>query len=288
MILGNDISYAEDQVDFNIYKDNSNYVFIKASEGVNFEDEQFSRNQLESRRVGLPRGFYHYIRSDLGNTPEAEASWFLKTVGPLQEGECLALDYEISFSDPVGTCLKFLQAVYQQSTVKPLLYLNQSLVASHDWKPVADAGFGLWLAAYSYDPNKTNFPTGAWPFAAIFQWTDKQQVPGITGDVDGDVFEGALDQFKAYGYHTATPVPPVDPCADVLKQVSAQEDIIKGLQTQISTLTAQVLLDKDTIQSLHDQLAQCQTKPPVTIQQTFTKYWSKFAYQLAVDIEGRK
>jgi hypothetical protein len=38
------------------------------------------------------------------------------------------------------------------------------------------------------------------------QWTDKQGVPGIKGNVDGDVFFGTAEQLKQYGYKNPVPV----------------------------------------------------------------------------------
>lgn len=108
--------------------------------------------------------------------------------------------------------------------------MDQSRLKAYNWKPIADAGYGLWLAAYSYDPKKNDYATGAWAFMAMQQWTSGQQVPGISGNVDGDVFFGDVVAFKKYGYHKPIPVPPTDPCA-------TQNEQIAKLQTQVINLT---------------------------------------------------
>lgn len=278
MIVGNDISQYN-TIDWNIYKNNSNFVIIKCSEGTGYTDPQFSVNQFKARQAGLPLGYYHFARPDLGNTPEAEADWFIKAINGLREEEILFLDYEVTYHDPVGWCKGFLDRI--KSTLdgyNGLIYLNQSLIKGNDWSSVS-ANYGLWVAAYTYDPNKNNFVTGSWGVAAFQQWTDKQQVPGISGNVDGDVFFGDATQFRKYGYHI--PVPPVDLC----------EQKIQDLTVQLSVAKQQVQELTNTNKSLHDDLSTCQSKPPVITpgpvqEPTFTKPLAKVLYGLAKSIEG--
>ena len=93
-ILGNDVASFQGDINYDIYKNNTNFVICKATEGVGFIDPKFKRNQSEARRVGLPLGFYHFARPDLGNSPEAEADFFLNIVGTPKEGEIFILYYE--------------------------------------------------------------------------------------------------------------------------------------------------------------------------------------------------
>ncbi len=201
MILGNDVSSWQGQIDWDVYKNNSNFVIIRSSYGDGYTDTQFIRNQSEARRVGLPLGYYHYSYAQY-NTATAEANWFLKTLGQLREGEILVLDFEEHYpGDVVGWCKSFLDECYSKTGVKPLIYLNQSQTQAYNWKPVIDGGYGLLVAAYTYDPNNNNFQKGTWQIVSAQQWTNKQAVPGIVGPVDGDVFFGDAKAFKAYGYH---------------------------------------------------------------------------------------
>jgi|SRR5882724_145052 len=248
MILGNDLSVFQGYVDWDTFKNNANFAFIKASEGDGFIDPQFSRNQAESRRVGLLRGYYHFARPDLHNAADAEAAFFLQTLGQLQEGEVLALDFEVTYNDSVSWCKIFLDYINANTGVKALVYLNQSLATSFNWQDVVSGGYGLWIAAYTYDPHTNTFQTGAWQEATMQQWTDKQQVPGISGDVDGDVFFGDATAFQKYGYHqVVTP----DPLASCLQQ---NDDLSKEVQKA-----------NMKINDLQSQLNACINKPPVVI-----------------------
>lgn len=213
MIVGNDISNWQGDVNYDVYVHNTNFLIIKATEGVGFTDKKFLRNQAEARRFGIPLGYYHFARPDLKNQPEAEADYFLKVVGQPREGEVLCLDYEpVSNPFPVVLwCQVFLTRVFAKTGVRPLIYLNKSQVRTFDWSSVVAGGYGLWLASYDGEPF-----TGQWQAMAMQQWTSKQQVPGIVGNVDGNWFFGTVEQFKAYGYHT-----PVEPSSSVSSSPSA-------------------------------------------------------------------
>jgi len=196
-IVGNDISSYQGDPDFPTLVKNANFVIVKVTEGANYINPNFQRDQSEARRVGLALGYYHFARPSKGNSPETEAAFFLKTIGQLQEGEVLALDYEDNYSgDVVVWCRAFLDYILAQTGVHPLIYLNKTLVKQYDWSALVEEGYGLWLAAYD-----NNLITGDWKLVAMQQWTDAQVVPGLPGNVDGDYFFGTVEQFKLYGYH---------------------------------------------------------------------------------------
>jgi lysozyme len=214
-MVGNDVSQFQGSIDWDKYKDNSNFVIIRATYGNGYYDSWFAHNRDEARRVNLPRGFYHFSYPQY-NSPTDEAKWFCKALYDLQEGESLYLDWEESYSgDTVNWCKTFLDYVSQNfNGIKPLIYLNQSYM-NLDWSPVVNAGYGLWLASYQADGVGN---TGKWSSMALQQTSSTQQVPGIVGNVDRDVFFGDVNQFKAYGYKVVPPVvvppvvgPPVSP-----------------------------------------------------------------------------
>lgn len=208
-IVGNDVASYQGDINYDVYKNNSHFIIVKATEGVGFVDPKFKRNQSEARRVNLPLGYYHFARPDLNANAEAEADHFLATLGQIYAGEVLVLDYEPNWAgDAVTWCKRWLDRVFLKTNCRPLIYLNQNQLRTINWKAVSDGGYGLWVASYTYDPNNNNFITGSFTFAAMQQWTNRQQVPGIAGNVDGNVFFGDVATFKRYGYQPASPQPP--------------------------------------------------------------------------------
>lgn len=260
--LGNDISNWQGDPNYDVLKNNTQFLFVKATEGNGYTDPKFKRNQSEGRRVGLLMGYYHFARPDLGNSPEVEADWFLKTIGDLKDFELLALDYECANQKQadVDWCKKWLDRVQEKTGIKAFMYLNQSQIRSFDWQKVIDGGYALWVAAYTYDPYKNNFVTDEFKTAAMQQWSNSQQVPGLSGNIDGNVFFGDMETLKKYGKKPAQPAPqpqpePAKPIDDenakihlgkigeveygdkTLKEV---RDIIANDQVQISSLQNQV------------------------------------------------
>lgn len=225
-IVGNDISSYQGDPDFNLLVKNANFVMIKATEGSDYVNPNFQRDQSEARRVGLARGYYHFARPSTGTPPAAEVTHFLNTIGNLQEGEVLALDYEDTYTgDIVQWCKTFLDTVLALTGVHALIYLNKSLVRNNNWQAVADEGYGLWLACYD-----NNLITGAWRMVDIQQWTNAQVVPGLPGKVDGDYFFGTVEQFKLYGYHKPevpglSPSPSISPSHSVSPSFSPSSSI---------------------------------------------------------------
>lgn len=247
--LGNDVASYQGIIDFEVYKNNSNFIIIKATEGNGFTDPRFKRNQSESRRVGLARGYYHFARPDLGNTPKSEADFFIKTLGDLENGEIVVLDYEPNnqVNQHVLWCKEWLDYVTEKLGCKPLIYLNQSQVMKFDWNPIVKAGYGLWIAAYTNNPQNNQFIKGQWPFAAMQQWTNSQKVPGINaGAVDGNVFFGDIETFKKYGFKKQTPNDPTEQLKAELKQAKEELESVKTelYQERQKTTFLQLKIDK--------------------------------------------
>lgn len=219
MLVGNDISNAQGAIDWATYSKNTHFVIMKATEGIGYIDSWFGNNRIQARNYNLLLGYYHFARPDLGNTAINEADYFLKVLSgdPIRIGEIVVLDFEVSYAgDVVGWCKAWLNHVSSQlNGIKPLIYLNQSLIKSYDWSSVVNAGYGLWVADYTYDPNMFDATISPWGTAALQQWTDKQEVPGISGDVDGDCFFGNGEAFKKYGYQLPI-TPPVIPSVPVV------------------------------------------------------------------------
>lgn len=223
MIVGNDVSRWQGDIDFSVYKHNTNFLIIKATEGTGLVDLKFSRNQAEARANGIPLGYYHFARPDLKNSPEMEANYFLKAIGPLREGEFLCLDYEPASNpyDVVDWCKRWLEQVFYKTGVLAFIYLNKSQVKSFDWTMVAALGYPLWLASYNGD-----LITGVWQRIAMQQWTSSQKVPGISGNVDGNWFFGEIKDLLALGYKkpvtpSSSPSPSNSPSASVSPSVSS-------------------------------------------------------------------
>ncbi len=197
--IGIDISKCQGSIDWDRLLTSTDFVIMKAGGGnIGFyPDPRFGRNQLEARRVGIPRGYYFFAG---GGDPVQEADYFYALVGKLQPGEVVALDFEVDNPDPVGYSLVFLQRAEQLFGVKPLLYTNMNRIWTHDWRAVSTGGYPLWGAIYDDDHNVMPL-AGAWPVPAIKQYSDAGAIPGIgENPVDMDVLNtDVVADFKSLG-----------------------------------------------------------------------------------------
>lgn len=293
MLKGVDISKYQGNVNFDALKQAVDFAIIKASSGApdpgqtvaQYTDSKFTRNRDEARRVGLLRGFYHYAYPEY-NSPEAEAQCFHDIVGTPQDGELLILDYESSWSgNKVDWCKHFLDKLSSlYGGYKPLIYLNLATTKANDWSSVINGNYGLWLAQWDYNANAPMNPNTPWPFLAMRQYSNKENIAGIN-PVDGDVFYGNADAFQRYGYHSAATPPPQpeppkedpkpDPTIELNNQINSLKDEIAGLNdriaqcetektdsaNKISTLTGQIETLNATIADQEDEIKRLESQP---------------------------
>lgn len=256
-LKGVDVSQWQGDINFDTLKDNVDFFICKVSEGVGFTDPKFARNQSECRRVGLPLGYYHFARPNLGNSAKSEADYFLKTIGELRDGEILFLDFEVPYRDPVTWCKDFLDSLSKSlNGYKPLIYLNQSQVKGYNWKPIIDANYGLWLAAYL-----STTPSTPWSTVAFQQNSSSGSIKGINGKVDTNLFFGDKKALVKYGVSVENPatgqlealqvkLDDMRASRDEWKKVASDyKKQIEDLEAKVTELTNQVDALQKVVQS---------------------------------------
>ena len=206
MIKGCDISHHQGNVDFQALKDDGmDFAIIRATYGDGYTDREYEVNRDKVRQVGMLAGYYHYSYPQY-NAPEAEADWFTKVVS-CQPGEIICLDFEENYPTPVDWCKRFLDKAKSNMGFKPYVYLNRATIDAHDWSPVIDAGYELWLAHWTYDPDAPP-PTKQWDELTLWQYSNNGNVGGIS-PLDLNVFQGTKKEFKESG--NPAPSEPTDP-----------------------------------------------------------------------------
>jgi len=271
-LKGIDISKWQGNIDFAKVKEATGFAIMKATEGYGYIDPKFKNNQAGFRNAKMPLGYYHFARPDLGNTATKEADWFVKTVGTLEVGEVLALDYEVNYGNCVNWCKAFLDRVQVKTGVKPLLYINLATNNKYNWSNVVKGNYGLWLAIW--DGSLSKKPATDWPFIAIKQYGASTKINGISGNVDGDVFFGGIKTFKKYGYQA--PAAPVTP-PEAPEVTKLKKDIV-SLKKEIGTLKE--ALDDANVKAMSDEITISELKTDLAKANEYKKYQS--LYQQAV------
>lgn len=211
MLAGIDVSSWQGNI--NVRDMPVDFVISKATEGVDYVNPRCDDVVQQCIESGKKWGFYHYAK---GAEPEAEARYFIdNTRGYFGRG-IPVLDYEedyVTCNWGVPGAKAFLDAVQRETGVKPLIYMSENLCSVLDWASVASADYGLWIAKYPNVEHPTfedvancgaNLDTGAWRFAAIWQFASDCRVSGYDGDLDGNIAFMDASAWDAYaGVHTS-------------------------------------------------------------------------------------
>ena len=163
------------------------FVFIRATCGINKEDKKFDKNWAESKENKITRGAYHYYRPDENAVNQAKN--FIKTV-QLKKGDLPpVLDIEKMPKRQSMAMLKmglkrWLGLVELHYGVRPIIYTGESYYNNflkNDFK-----GYTFWIANYS---TRVSDVKDHWLF---WQFSDRARINGIKGNVDVNVFNGQI------------------------------------------------------------------------------------------------
>src|SRR5262245_60771015 len=184
-------------------------VIHKATESTNYVYDTLFKRARAAMNAGLCWSTYHFLRP---GSMQAQMDWYLKTVNPV-EGERVCLDHEdagVSIAN-LEQCVQILQAdprklqvcIYSGHVIKDQLGTTKTSAIL--------ATTSLWIAHYTSAAAPT-WPKQVWPQWSLWQWTDKESIPGISAPVDGDRWNGSADALLAwFGPAGATPAPEPEP-----------------------------------------------------------------------------
>ena len=197
-VHGIDVSHHQGTIDWDAVKATEKgeypirFAFMKATEGGDYKDRRFDENFSQAKEAGLIRGAYHFYNPN--TEPIRQADFFISQV-KLKRGDLApVLDIERKPKDvaQMQADLKlFLQRLEQHYGVKPIIYTSYKYKKRYLNDPEFDA-YPLWIAHYYVDLLAYE---GTWQF---WQHTDYGVVPGIESNVDLNVFNGSLEELKAY------------------------------------------------------------------------------------------
>lgn len=198
----NGIDISSHQKGINLAALGAQFVIVKATEGVGYEDPAWTERFDAAKALKLPRGVYHFARPvGPDNSPEAEAEWFLKVVSSRLDDETqIVLDWEAENIHDTAWARKFLDIVKQRTGKTPLLYSYLNAITSHNW---GDTGkhYPLWLAQYPSTTPQGWGPTNRQPTVSgwnivMWQYSSTGRLAGYGGDLDLNVFNGNRDDWR--------------------------------------------------------------------------------------------
>jgi GH25 family lysozyme M1 (1,4-beta-N-acetylmuramidase) len=196
-VEGIDVSYWQGDVDWDrVARTDLEFAIVRVSDG-GFADPEFADNWSELRRVGLVRGAYQYFRA--GQGVAAQADRMIDAVRDLGPGDLApVLDVEtadgVSGATVVARAREWLDRVEAATGRVPIVY-----AASGFWNTLPDTDdfdrYPLWVANYGATCPSMPDPWADW---AMWQYTDSGSVPGVSGPVDTNVFQGDVDDLQRF------------------------------------------------------------------------------------------
>jgi len=202
-LYGIDVSSYQGAVDWGAVS-NAGYSFgfAKATEGTGYTDATFASNWGNMKAAGIIPGAYHYGHP--GSDAVTQAQHFVNAVraapGGLSGGLQLALDLEttdgLSPSRVLAWTKTFLNEV-QYLTGKPaILYTGFYFWRDSAGNSPSNFNCPLWIASYSASPT---IPS-AWSIYTFWQYSDTGSVPGVSGNVDLDTFNGSYSTLLKFTF----------------------------------------------------------------------------------------
>lgn len=196
-IFGIDFYHGEIVNWSKVNKDEIDFIFIKATESETFIDKKvIERRKFIVNELKVPCGFYHFYRTH--RDPIKQAKIFCNVIGKLNKGELPpVLDWETDDDKGDGADInevqKFLDYVESRLGVTPIIYGGSSFLESRKL-PESFKRYPLWLAHYT-TKEKVRVPR-PWNNYTIWQFTDKANIKGFDGEIDGNYFNGSLVDLK--------------------------------------------------------------------------------------------
>lgn len=222
------------------------FVISKATEGTSYVNPDCDRVYWDAKNSGKKVGVYHFAG---GGNAIAEAEYFVDNISGYIGEAVLVLDFEGSaIYQGVGWAETWLDAVYNMTGVRPMIYMSNSVVNMYDWSSVAE-DYGLWNAGYylgyapfygfAADPPIYG-SLGAWENAAMYQYTSSGYLSGWGGALDLDIFYGDAAAWDAYAGYSGggsdyTPGQPTDPPVQETWYIVKYGDTLSGIAYMYNT-----------------------------------------------------
>ncbi len=197
---GIDVSHWQGTIDWaKVRAAGKKFAYIKASEHTTFVDDTYQTNRSRAKSAGLKVGAYHFARPNIGTTDAyAEADHFIETADWTSGELRPVLDLEDTgglTSSALQTWVKaFVQRIYDRTGVRAVIYVSpafwSSKMGNSTW--FAKNGYDvLWIAHWTTAGSPSipaeNWGGKSWTF---WQYTSDGSVPGISGRVDLDRYNG--------------------------------------------------------------------------------------------------
>lgn len=197
-VEGVDVSYYQGTIDWSqVAASGRQFAIARVSDGTGFSDPNFATYYAGIKAAGMVRGSYQFFRPE--DSAVAQAKLVVQAVGTIEDGDLPpVLDVEVTDGESSATIVAGITAwvaqIRSSLNVEPIIY-----TAPGFWDGISGAGglsaTTLWVA--NWEVTCPSLPS-TWSKYSLWQYSDTGSVPGITGQVDLDRFNGTAAQLVAY------------------------------------------------------------------------------------------
>lgn len=197
-LRGIDVSYYQGVIDWSAVKgDGIDFAFIRVSDGATFADPKFATNWTASQDAGVIRGAYQFFRP--AQDIDEQAQLMITSLTAFSPGDLPpVLDVEATGDLAPETiaahAADWVDKVHRATGTSPIIYTGKYFWRDEVGSPSSFSPNPLWIAQYTRLCPALPAPWTTWQF---WQNTDKGTIAGISGAVDGDQFNGSIDELRA-------------------------------------------------------------------------------------------
>lgn len=194
-VWGIDVSHYQANIDWELLgQQKPNFMFIKASEGIDLRDTKYLENYSEAKKRGILVGSYHFF--SYKSTGKDQANNFLSVAQHKDSDLLPVLDVEFRKKMPkkdlvITELTSFINTIYEKLGHYPIVYCNYRFYELYLRESLSDK-CKLWIVNYKEKPS------GEWVF---WQTTDRLKLNGIRGSVDLNMFNGPIANLNTMLYH---------------------------------------------------------------------------------------
>jgi GH25 family lysozyme M1 (1,4-beta-N-acetylmuramidase) len=200
-VEGVDVSYYQGTINWTSVKNSGrSFAIARVSDGLNTPDTKFDSYWPAIKAAGMTRGVYQFFRPS--QDPVAQADLLLAKVPVFAPGDMApVLDVEVTDSQSssviIGKIQQWSDRIRQATGLTSIIYTSPSFWSSLG-NPVINGAI-LWTA--NWGVTCPGVPS-VWTNWKVWQYSATGAVPGITGGVDLDQFNGpsaSLTEFTRGG-----------------------------------------------------------------------------------------
>jgi lysozyme len=194
-VQGIDVSNHQGVIDWKLVQENNiDFAYLKATEGGEFVDKSFAFNWSGARKHDIATGAYHFFT--LCKSGEEQAKNFISIVPVSEQSLPPAIDLEYT-----GNCKnnpktfnfenefkKYFNTIKNHYHRYPVVYTTYEFSEKYNLSQYSKR---LWIRNIFKTPSSNV----RWKF---WQYSNRRHINGISGYVDGNVFNGSRQEFQSY------------------------------------------------------------------------------------------